>query len=245
MHGITAPGVLYEDNHLLVVNKPAGLPTAGTTDRYSVYRWAGDYLKEKYAKPGNVYVGIVSRLDSLTSGVLVVARTSKAAARLSDQIRQLKMRKYYWTLVEGHLATDAGDIRDWLRKDDAAHRMRITRQNHPDAQYARLRYRTLQHCSVGSRPATLLSVELITGRKHQIRVQLAAAGHCVWGDRKYGATTPLVGAGIALHSAQLQLEHPTRREPLRFTAPPPTQWREFGLPQGAFSGACDEAFEQH
>ncbi|WP_164104661.1 RluA family pseudouridine synthase [Candidatus Laterigemmans baculatus] len=220
-----SPVVLYEDNHLLVLNKPAGLATVGTTDRPSVYRWAGEYLKQKYNKPGNVFVGIVSRLDTVTSGVLVVARTSKGAARLSEQIRHSRMRKVYQTVVEGQLASDAGTLENWLRKDDAAHRMRVTRADRDDAQLARLRYRTLAQLHDKS----LLEVELLTGRKHQIRVQMSAAGHPVWGDRKYAATTPAVGAGIALHSSVLELEHPTRREPLRFEAPPPAAWAALRL----------------
>lgn len=224
MPEIPSPAVLFEDNHLLVIDKPAGLATVGTTDRYSVYRWAGEYLKRKFNKPGNVFVGIVSRLDTVTSGVLVVARTSKGAARLSEQIRQSRMRKIYRAVVEGHLVSEAGELEDWLRKDDAAHRMRVARASHPDSQLARLRYQTLARQGSERASKSLLEIELITGRKHQIRVQLAAAGHPVWGDRKYGAKTPAVGAGIALHSAVLEFEHPTRREPLRFEAPTPATW---------------------
>ena len=131
------PIVIYEDNHLLVVNKPAGMPTAGVTDRASLYQWCGDYLKRKYQKPGNVFVGIVSRLDTLTSGLIVVARTSKGASRLSEQIRLGKMSKTYWALVEGRVEPTQATWRHYLRKDDAAHRMRVCRQeDHPASQIA-------------------------------------------------------------------------------------------------------------
>lgn len=221
------PQVLYEDNHLLVVDKPAGLATVGTTDRPSLYRWAGGYLKQKYNKPGNVFVGIVSRLDTVTSGVVVLARTSKGASRLSEQIRQSRMRKEYLAAVEGHLADESGERSDWLVKDERAHRMRVAAQDAPGAQLARLQFETLARGGHDANAYTLVRVELLTGRKHQIRVQMAAAGHPVWGDRKYGAVSPAVGRGIALHSSVLELEHPTRREPLRFETPPPPTWTKW------------------
>ena len=221
------PQVLYEDNHLLVVDKPAGLATVGTTDRPSLYRWAGAYLKQKYHKPGSVFVGIVSRLDTVTSGVVVLARTSKGAARLSEQIRQSRMRKEYLAVVEGHLADDSGEWSEWLIKDDRAHRMRVAASQSPAAQLARLRFAVLARGGNGATAYTRVQVELLTGRKHQIRVQMAAAGHPVWGDRKYAAVTPAVGRGIALHSSLLELEHPTRRESLRFEAPPPPSWSKW------------------
>lgn len=220
------PTVLYEDNHLLVVNKPAGVATVGTTDRPSLYRWAGAYLKQKYNKPGNVFVGIVSRLDTVTSGVVVLARTSKGASRLSEQLRQSRMRKIYQAVVEGHLESDSAQWNDWLIKDDRAHRMRVVPQDSPGAQHARLRYEVLARSGRSSSPNTLVQIQLLTGRKHQIRVQMSAAGHPVWGDRKYEAVTPAVGRGIALHSSVLELEHPTRREPLRFVAPLPPAWNK-------------------
>lgn len=229
MPEVPSPAVLYEDNHLLVIDKPAGLATVGTTDRDSVYRWAGEYLKQKYNKPGNVFVGIVSRLDTVTSGVLVLARTSKGAARLSEQIRRSRMRKIYRAVVEGHLVTDSGELKDWLRKDDAAHRMRVAGESQPDARLAHLRYHTLARRGSEGASKTLLEIELVSGRKHQIRVQMAAAGHPVWGDRKYGATTPAVGTGIALHSSVLEFEHPTRGEPLHFETPTPATWGRLGV----------------
>ncbi len=219
------PVVLHEDNHLLVINKPAGMPTMGVTDRLSVYQWAGGYIKRRYQKPGNVFVGIVSRLDTLTSGVLVLARTSKGAARLSEQIRQGTMSKNYLALVEGQVEPSAGTIRSSLYKDDARHRMRVdVRGTHHDSQEAVMHYSFLQRLEVGSRAMSLLRVELKTGRKHQIRVQMSSLGHPVVGDSKYGATTHLIGSGIGLHAFALKFQHPTREERLEFQVKPPVEW---------------------
>lgn len=219
------PIVIYEDNHLLVVNKPAGMPTAGVTDRASLYQWCGDYLKHKYQKPGNVFVGIVSRLDTLTSGLIVVARTSKGAARLSEQIRLGKMSKTYWALVEGRVEPPQGTWRQYLRKDDAAHRMRVCRQQgHPASQLAELSYQVTGRDRCQGREVSLATVQLVTGRKHQIRVQFAHHGFPVVGDHKYGSSMHLLGEGIGLHSYGLQFDHPTRDERLQFEQPPPGIW---------------------
>lgn len=217
--------VLYEDNHLLAVAKPAGLPTMGTAaDRSSLVTWARDYLKRKYHKPGNVYVGVVSRVDALVTGVVVLARTSKAAARLAEQFRSGTVRKTYWALVEGALEPAAATCLDWLRKDERHQRMQVARPHAPGAKEARLEYRILQRLG----RTTLIEVSLATGRKHQIRLQLAHRGHPIVGDRKYGATTPFA-AGIGLHSRELELLHPVGQKPLRLVAPLPGSWRDYGV----------------
>lgn len=237
--------VLYEDNHLLVVNKPAGLATMGDGARPTLHGLAAEYLREKYRKPGRVYVGIVSRLDALVSGVIVLARTSKAAARLNTQFADhaqrlnadgvgtaaamgesnpLSIRKTYLAVVraEPHRAATLATrdrLDDFLYKDDAAHRMRAARVPRDDAKPASLLFQTLQT----SDHSSVLAVAPLTGRKHQIRVQLAARGWPILGDRKYGSQTDWP-AGIALHSMRLTIEHPTRREPMTFTCPPPVSW---------------------
>lgn len=213
--------VLYEDNHLLVVNKPSGLPTMGSiSGTVTAVTLAAAYLKERYHKPGNVFVGVVSRIDRLVSGVLVLARTSKAASRLSEQFREQTTAKSYLAWVEGTLdAPDWLELRDWLRKDEARQRMQVVRAGTPGAQEAALRVRTL-----AQQPTrTLVAVDLLSGRKHQIRVQLAAHGHAILGDQKYGAQASFPH-GIALHCEQLALEHPTRKERMTFTAPVPAYW---------------------
>lgn len=221
------PRVIYEDNHLLVVDKPAGLPTAGVTDRPSLIDWGRDYLKRRYHKPGNVFLGIVSRLDTVTSGVLVVARTSKAASRLSDQMRRRQIHKRYLAILRGNPSPAAGHLVDAVFKDDAAHRMRVAKQpSTAGAQRAELHYRTLHNWEQRGDPRSLVAVELLTGRKHQIRVQFAARRWPVIGDRKYGERSAALDGGIALHAWQLDFEHPTRREPLHFEAAPPAAWKD-------------------
>ncbi len=235
------PTVLHEDNHLLVVDKPAGIATAGVVDRPSVYQWAADYIKKKYQKPGNVFIGVVSRLDTVTSGVLVLARTSKAASRLSDQLRRGTIRKTYLAILAGQPDADSGQLVDDVYKDDAAHRMRVVRQSNsrqqalsqqPPArqgiQQAVLRYQTLHRWHHGGQgqPLAAVQIELLTGRKHQIRLQFSARGLPIWGDRKYDKSASNWGQGIALHAWQLQFEHPTSRQTMRFDAQPPAIWRQ-------------------
>ncbi|HET6883362.1 MAG TPA: RluA family pseudouridine synthase [Pirellulales bacterium] len=216
--------VLYEDNHLLAVNKPAGIATQGApVGRPSLLELAKAYVKRKYHKPGNVYLGTVSRLDSAVSGVVVFARTSKAARRLSEQFRDRATRKLYWAAVSGEPAETETCV-DWLVKDESHQRMCLIGRPSTGGQLARLSYRRLRRLAFG----WLLEIELQTGRKHQIRVQLAARGLPILGDRKYGSREPFA-SGIALHSRLLELAHPTRPERIVLTAEPPPAWRSFGV----------------
>ena len=249
--------ILFEDNHLLVIAKPAGLPTMGVADdRATALTLAKDYIRKKYNKPGNVYLGIVSRLDAPTTGALLIARTSKAAKRLSEQFREGQVTKQYWALVEGTPPAGPTELQDWMRKDERHRRMHISNASSPGAQEARLVYRRLAEFE----DASLVEVELLTGRKHQIRVQLANQDYPILGDRKYGSTVAFgkgssgdrIGAadrggagnrrggkvsstGIALHSRRLVFEHPVRKEPIEVVAALPATWRKFGVrepPQG-------------
>ncbi len=219
--------VLYEDNHLLVVHKPPGLPTMGVKPEIpSLLAVAKRYIKEKYAKPGNVYLGVVSRLDTPVSGVVVMARTSKAAARLNEQFRERLVAKTYWALVEGHLREREQELVDWLGEDPRHRRVAVVPQGTAGAREARLRCYRLQRCRRGS----LVEVELLTGRKHQIRVQLASRGYPILGDRKYGSRAQF-GEGIALLAKTLRIMHPVTREPLEFSVRPPAAWRAEGVPE--------------
>lgn len=213
-------GILYEDNHLLVVDKPAGLASMGTAEGTpSLHRAASEYIRHKYAKPGNVYLGIVSRLDAPVTGAMVIARTSKAASRLTEAFRQHKVEKIYLALVEGTMLDQKGKLVHYLRHDERNRRVHTTSANASGAREAVLTYRTLacwEDCS-------LCEVRLQTGRKHQIRVQLAKIGHPLWGDRKYGAAQPFP-RGVALHAWRLSFEHPVLRQPLQFEAPIPPYW---------------------
>jgi 23S rRNA pseudouridine1911/1915/1917 synthase len=216
--------VLYEDNHLLAVWKPAGLATmgaaAGTPTLISL---AKQYVKQRYAKPGNVYLGVVSRLDAPVTGVVVFARTSKAASRLTEQFRSREVEKLYWALVEGLWEPAEGTLTQWIFHDDRAERMRIVGPAVAGAQEARLDYRRLRTVH----GVSLLEVELHTGRKHQIRVQLADRGHPILGDRKYGSHREFRG-GIALHARRLVFQHPVRDERIELVAHLPPTWGEFG-----------------
>lgn len=217
--------ILYEDNHLLVVNKPAMLPTMGVEEgKASLLQEAKQYIGRKYGKPGNVYLGVVSRLDAPVTGVLVIARTSKAASRLTEAFREGRVDKKYWAVVDGE-PPDQGICEDWLKKDERHRKVHVTRIESPDAKQARLTYRVVARLA-GSR--TLLAVTLDTGRKHQIRVQLASRKWPIVGDRKYGSASAL-SSGIALHAVSLGLEHPVRREPLRFIVEPPPSWVPFQI----------------
>lgn len=223
--------VLYEDNHLLAVLKPAGLATMGVSEgKPSLLSSAKDYIKRRYQKPGNVYLGAMSRLDAPVSGLVLFARTSKAAARLTEQFRTRAVDKTYWAVVSGQPAGQQ-DCVDWMIKDERHRKMHRTAEGRPGAQEARLSYRRLQRI----RQYSLLEVSLETGRKHQIRVQLSARGTPIVGDRKYGSQEAFA-AGIALHARRLRFTHPTLGEPLELVAPLPASWRKFGIDETRDSG---------
>ena len=212
--------VLYEDNHLLVVNKPAMLPTMGVgSSRPSLLSVAKEYVRGKFNKPGNVYLGVVSRLDAPVTGVVLLARTSKAASRLAEAFRNRAVQKVYWAVVSGRPDPPRGTLEHYLRKDERHRKMHVTNASAADAQLARLHYEV--RATRGD--LSWVEVQLETGRKHQIRVQLAKLGHPVLGDLKYGSAGqfPL---GIALHARRLEIEHPIRKEPLQFVAPLPAAW---------------------
>jgi 23S rRNA pseudouridine1911/1915/1917 synthase len=209
--------VHYEDNHLLVVEKPAGLATQGVAEGTpSVLTYAKDYLKRKYHKPGNVYLGVVSRLDSTVSGLLVFARTSKAAERLTKQFQSGQVEKTYWALVPKPPEPPGGELSHWVLKNDRERCMQVVPPRTRGAQHARLTYQTLGSQAKG----TLVEVFLHTGRKHQIRLQLASLGCPICGDRKYGSRQPFAKDSIALHCVRLAIEHPTTKERLVFTSLP-------------------------
>ena len=231
-HGV---GIVYEDNHLLVVVKPPNMPTqadaSGDPDLHGTMK---RYIAEKYQKPGAVYLGLVHRLDRPVGGLVVLARTSKAADRLSRQVRDKTLARQYVAAVRGTPEEEA-ELQDWLLKDAATNTVRAVPEGTPGAKDARLRF-----ARVGSADGlTLVRVKLFTGRSHQIRVQLAHHGMPIWGDARYGGGRP--GQQIALWGAHLGLEHPTKKELLEFSAPPPAQeapWRAFSAAQWAQEAAC-------
>lgn len=213
--------VLYEDNHCLAVAKPAGIASAhfqGSAP--TLDRAAKAYLKAKYRKPGNVFLGIVHRLDKPVSGVLLFARTGKAAARLARQFREGTVEKVYWAVVEGEVGRTAGSLEDWLRKDVEAGRVEVVEPREPGARQALLHFqRKAVHGGL-----TWLEVRPQTGRTHQLRVQLAHHGHPIFGDCKYGSVSTF-GPAVGLHARALTFLHPVRYEPVTLTAEVPQPWR--------------------
>ncbi|HOX25569.1 MAG TPA: RluA family pseudouridine synthase [Candidatus Krumholzibacteria bacterium] len=214
--------ILFEDNHLLAVVKPANLLVQGdSTGDPTLLEAARTYLKAEYAKPGNVYLGLVHRLDRPVSGVVLFARTSKAAARLSRQFREGTVRKIYLAVVEGGCEPPAGELVHYLASTgDARGVTRAALAAFPGSKLARLRYHVTDRAADRSR----LEIELITGRRHQIRAQLALAGWPVWGDAKYGARPRASTAGIGLHAWRLGVVHPVSGEPVVLEASPPAEW---------------------
>jgi 23S rRNA pseudouridine1911/1915/1917 synthase len=217
--------ILLEDNHLLAIDKLAGVATMGVAaGQPSVVNCAREYLKLRYSKPGNVYLGVVSRLDGPVSGVLLFARTSKAAARLSEQFRHRSVEKTYWAIVEGGDLPAAGRWEDSLAKDEPRRRMRRIGSQEAGGLPAVLEFRRLRRLSLG----WLVEVLPETGRKHQIRVQFAERGWPVVGDAKYGAQRSFP-SGIALHSRRLAFDHPISKERIELLAPPPDPWMKLGI----------------
>ena len=200
-----APAILLEDNHCLVIAKPAGLLTVGDdTGDETAADLARAYLRERYGKPGNVFLGVVHRLDRPVSGALLFARTSKAASRLSDQFRRGTVQKTYFAAVEGRVDAGSGELVDWLCKDRSRNHVSVVKPTVRGARKCRLRYRVIE----SGQNQTLLEIRPLTGRSHQIRVQLANLGHPIVGDLRYGAQDAL-GARIMLHAARLEFIHPT------------------------------------
>lgn len=217
--------ILYEDNHCLAVNKPAGLLSQGDqTGDPNLAALAAAYLKERYGKPGKAYIGLVHRLDRPTSGVVVLARTSKAASRLSQQFRTGEVSKVYWAVVEGTPSPPEGRWEDRLEKDRTANRVRVIDPGDGAGQESRVDYRLLRRQGAWS----LLELRPATGRSHQLRVQLAHRGLPIVGDRKYGSRTALKAADggrrIALHARAVCFRHPTRAERITIFAPLPADW---------------------
>ena len=211
--------ILYEDNHLIALVKPAGLATMGLPEGHeTLFTQTKAYIKKKYAKPGEVYLGIVSRLDVPVTGVVLFARTSKAAARLNDQFREHTVEKVYAALVEGKIIPPEGECVDYICEDKQNRRAFVSQSK--QGKEARLRYRTVRQVN----RCSLVEIHLETGRKHQIRLQFSVRGHPICGDAKYGAKQPF-GVGIALHAWKLAFSHPTTKERIELVAPLP---KDFG-----------------
>ncbi len=209
--------VIYEDNHIIVVKKQPNIPSqADKTEDVDMLTLIKDYIKEKYNKPGNVYLGLVHRLDRPVGGVMVFAKTSKAASRLSNQVREKTFKKKYLAVVDGKFDTKTGTLEDYLYKDERNNMSKVVNKDKKNAKLAKLDYEVLAYNEVKN--LSLVKVNLHTGRHHQIRVQLAHAEHSIFGDQKYG--TRGQGKQIALWAYELTIQHPITNEEMRFKCLP-------------------------
>ena len=205
--------ILFEDNHIIVVEKKPNIPSQAdkTTDE-DMLTIVKQYIKEKYNKLGNVYLGLVHRLDRPVGGIMVFAKTSKAASRLSDQVRKKVFKKKYLAVVDGKIESKQGTLEDYLYKDERHNTSKVVNKNKKNAKLAKLDYKVLKYNKVKN--LSLLEINLHTGRHHQIRVQLSHFGHSIFGDQKYG--TRGQGKQIALWAYELTIKHPITKEEITF-----------------------------
>ena len=217
--------ILYEDNHLIAINKPSGeLVQPDPSGEPALEQQVKAFIKRRDAKPGEVFLGIAHRIDRPVSGVVLMAKTSKALVRLNEMIRQRAVHKIYWALTEHLPAEPEGELCHYLVRDGRTNTSRVYDRPVADSKEARLRYRLLGRTD----RYALIEVELLTGRHHQIRAQLAKIGCPIRGDLKYGAARSNRDGSISLHARCIELCHPVRREPLVITAPTPPNdplWR--------------------
>ena len=205
--------VLYEDNHIIIVEKKPNIPSqADKTGDMDMLTLIKDYLKEKYNKPGNVYLGLVHRLDRPVGGVMVFAKTSKAASRLSEEVRNKTFEKKYLAVVDGKFEKEAGTLEDYLYKDERNNMSKVVNSTKKNAKFAKLDYEVVVYDEVKN--LSLVKINLHTGRHHQIRVQLSNSKHSIFGDQKYG--TRGKGKQIALWAYELKIVHPTTKEEMVF-----------------------------
>lgn len=210
--------ILYEDNHLIVVNKlPSQIVQGDKTGDKPLSEILKDYIKIKYNKPGNVFLGVAHRLDRPVSGVVIFARTSKALARLNTMIKEREINKTYWAIVKELPPDESGHLIHYIIRDTKKNKSFITSQKKGDAKQAELKYKHL----AGSDNYHLLEVELLTGRHHQIRAQLAHMGCPIKGDLKYGYPRSNKNASIHLHARRVSFIHPVSKDSMRITADPP------------------------
>lgn len=220
--------LIHEDNHVLVAIKPQNVPSqADSSLDENMVSLAKKYLKEKHDKAGNIYLGLVHRLDRPTGGVMVFAKTGKAAARLSQAIRDFELNKTYLCVVNGVVKENRGVLTNYLKKNKRTNTVQVVPELTDGAKYAELEYVVLER----KQKVTLLAVKLRTGRSHQIRVQLKHIGHPVYGDVRYGGDILAKGHNLALWAYKLEFNHPTTKEKLTFSVFPPdiVPWTVFDL----------------
>ena len=209
--------VIFEDNHIIVVEKPVNIPSQGDkTGDIDMLTIIKEYLKEKYNKPGNVYLGLIHRLDRPVGGVMVFAKTSKAAARLSEQVREKIFKKTYLVVVNGKMEEERGKLEDYLLKNEKNNMSKVVKEGTKNSKLAVLDYTVLKYNEEVN--LSVLKIDLHTGRHHQIRVQLSSRDHSIYGDQKYGGRGH--GKQIALWAYSLEIEHPITKEKMCFKSIP-------------------------
>ena len=209
--------VIYEDNHIIVVEKPVNIPSQGDkTGDVDMLTIIKEYLKEKYNKPGNVYLGLIHRLDRPVGGVMVFAKTSKAAARLSEQVRDKVFKKQYLVIANGKFDKETGVLSDYLLKNERKNMSRVVSEGTKNSKYAELDYEILKYDAELN--LSVLKINLHTGRHHQIRVQLSSRDHSIYGDQKYGGRGH--GKQICLWAYELTINHPITKEEMTFKSIP-------------------------
>ena len=209
--------ILYEDNHIIVVEKPVNIPSQGDkTGDIDMLEIIKKYLKEKYNKPGNVYLGLVHRLDRPVGGVMVFAKTSKAAARLSSQVREKIFKKQYLVIVNGKMENEKDVLEDYLLKNEKTNTSKVVKEGTKNSKYAKLEYEVLKYDEELN--LSVLKINLYTGRHHQIRVQLSSRNHSIYGDQKYSGRGH--GKQICLWAYKLTIQNPITKEEMVFTDTP-------------------------
>ena len=209
--------IIYEDNHIIVAQKPVNIPSQGDkTGDIDMLTIIKQYIKEKYNKPGNVYLGLIHRLDRPVGGVMVFAKTSKAASRLSEQVREKIFKKKYLVIANGKFNNNNGTLEDYMLKNEKTNMSKIVKEGTNNAKYAQLDYEVLKYDPELN--LSVLKINLHTGRHHQIRVQLSSREHSIYGDQKYGGRGH--GKQICLWAYELTIQHPITKEQMTFTSIP-------------------------
>lgn len=212
--------VLFEDNHLIAVNKkPSDIVQGDKTGDVPLSEHVKEYIRQKYGKPGDAYLGVIHRLDRPVSGIVLFAKTSKALSRMNESFRERDVQKTYWAVVASRPPQESGTLVHWLRKNEAANKSFASEKEVNGALRSELSYKLI----ASSDRYFLLEVLPLTGRHHQIRVQLAAMGCIIKGDLKYGARRSNPDASIHLHARKLEFTHPVKKEPVTIIAPPPEE----------------------
>lgn len=209
--------VIYEDNHIIVVKKQPNIPSQqDKTNDLDMLTLVKQYLKKTYHKPGEVYLGLVHRLDRPVGGVMVFAKTSKAASRLSEQVRNKVFKKTYLTIIDGNMIPEKGALEDYLVKNEKSNLSKVVKKETKNAKLAKLDYETIKYDK--DLQLSVLKINLHTGRHHQIRVQLSSRGHSIYADQKYGVRGR--GKQICLWAYSLTIQHPITKEEMTFKALP-------------------------